>query len=135
MHKTILLPVDLDQGPEVPRKLATAREMLAPGGKIVLLTVLERIPGFAAEMVSVKTENHLTQRVRESLESVAAGAPDIECLITTGRPGMRISEVAKEIGADLILVAAHQSGAFDLFLGSTASRVARRAPCSVYILR
>lgn len=135
MHHTILLPVDLDHGPEVPRKLAAAREMLAPGGRIVLLTVLERIPGFAAEMVTIKSENHLTQQVRASLLAIADGAPDIDCQVTTGRPGLRISEVADEIGADLILVAAHQPGAMDLFLGSTAARVARRARCSVYILR
>lgn len=135
MHHTILLPVALDHGSEVPRKLTAAREMLAPGGKIILLTVLERIPGFAAEMVSVKTENHLSAKVQKNLEDLAAGAADVEVQVTTGRPGMRISEVAADVKADLILVAAHHPSAMDLFLGSTAARVSRRAPCSVYIMR
>ncbi|MCX8227744.1 MAG: universal stress protein, partial [Sulfitobacter sp.] len=53
----------------------------------------------------------------------------------TGKAGVRIPAVANEIGADLIIVGAHHPSAVDYFLGSTASRVARRATCSVYIVR
>ena len=38
-------------------------------------------------------------------------------------------------GVDLIVVGSHHPSAQDSFLGSTAARVARRAPCSVMILR
>lgn len=133
--KSILIPVAIDHEPMVARKIALARNMLAPGGQITLLTVLEKIPGFAAEFVTVKSENHLTQRIREKLEAVAEGASDIDCLVTTGKPGLSVPEVARDIGADLIIVGAHNPTAVDYFLGSTAARVARRAPCSVYILR
>lgn len=133
--KSILIPVAIDHEPLVARKIALARKMLAPGGRITLLTVLEQIPGFAAEFVTVKSENHLTQRIRDKLDAVAEGAVDIKCQVTTGKPGLRVPEVARDIGADLIIVGAHNPTAVDYFLGSTASRVARRAPCSVYILR
>jgi len=135
LPRRILIPVALDHEGAAARKLAFARRMLAPGGRITLLTVLEQIPAFAAEFVTIRTENHLSQKILERLGDVAQGAPDVDCRVALGKPGMQIVQVAREIGADLILVAAHHPGAADYFLGSTAARVARRAPCSVHILR
>ncbi|MGS4946114.1 universal stress protein [Meridianimarinicoccus sp. RP-17] len=135
LPRHILIPVALDHDGAAARKLAFARRMLAPGGRITLLTVLEQIPAFAAEFVTVKTENHLSQKVLAKLEAVAQGAADVDCRIASGKPGMQIVQVARDIGADLILVAAHHPAAVEYFLGSTAARVARRAPCSVHILR
>lgn len=135
MPKTILIPVALDHEPLVEQKIATARSFLEPGGRIVLLTVLEQIPGFTAEFVTVKSENHLTAKVMSNLKELADGAADISCNVTTGKPGMRITEVARDLGADLIIVGAQNPTALDYFLGSTAARVARRAPCSVLIQR
>ena len=40
-----------------------------------------------------------------------------------------------ETNADLIVINSHKPGVEDYFLGSTASRVVRRAPCSVLVLR
>lgn len=135
MPLSILIPVALDHEPLVDKKIATARKLLAPGGRITLLTVLEQIPGFTQEFVTVKSENHLSAKVMENLKGLAAGADDIDCKVETGKAGVRIAEVALEIGADLIVVGAHHPTAMDYFLGSTASRVARRAHCSVLIQR
>lgn len=135
MPKSILIPVAIDHESIVAEKIAHARNILAPGGKITLLTVLEQIPGFAAEFVTVKSENHLSNQMLKKLKAVAGDAPDIDCMITTGKAGVQIPAVASDIGADLIIVGAHHPSAVDYFLGSTASRVARRATCSVYILR
>jgi nucleotide-binding universal stress UspA family protein len=135
LPRSILIPIALDHEGAAARKLAFARRMLAPGGRITLLTVLEQIPAFAAEMVTVKMENHLSQKILSRLRDVAKGAEDVDCRIANGKPGVQIVQVAREIGADLILVAAHHPAAVDYFLGSTAARVARRATCSVHILR
>ena len=135
MYSSILIPVALDHEELVGKKIDAARKVMNPGGKITLVTVLEQIPGFAAEFVTVKPENHLTTKVKERLDTLAAGADDIECHVTEGKPGVRISEVARDLGSDLIIVGAHNPSAMDYFLGSTAARVARRAPCSVLIVR
>lgn len=135
MHKHILIPVALDHEDLVPRKIELARHLLEPGGKITLLTVLEDVPGFVAEFVDMKPANHLTQRIKEKLDAAAGGADDIVTEVTKGKAGVRISAFAKEKNADLIIVGSHHPSAQDYFLGSTASRVARRAPCAVYILR
>ncbi len=135
MYKSILIPVAIDHEELVAEKITTARKLLASDGKITLLTVLEQIPGFTAEFVTVKSENHLTDKIMGTLKSIAGGAVDISCQVETGKPGMRITEVAREIGADLIVVGAHHPSAMDYFLGSTAARVSRRASCSVLIQR
>lgn len=135
MPRSILIPVAIDHEPLVAAKIATARKMLEPGGSITLLTVLEQIPGFTQEFVTVKAENHLSAKVMANLEKLADGSSDMSCQVTTGKPGVRIVEVAKEIGADLIIVGAHHPSAVDYFMGSTAARVARRAGCSVLVQR
>ncbi|MEM9317460.1 MAG: universal stress protein [Pseudomonadota bacterium] len=135
MPSSILIPVALDHEGHTKRKLEVARALLDPGGRITLLTVLESIPPFVAEFVTVKEENRLTDRIMEILRSAAGGAPDIDCRTTTGKPGIKIVEVAKEIGCDLIVVGAHHPNAAEYFLGSTAARVTRRANCDVYVLR
>lgn len=135
MHDTILIPVALDHEGLVARKIDLARKLLSPGGRIVLLTVLEQIGGFAAEFVTVKSENHLTARILERLQTAAAGAEDIDCRVITGKPGVQITRFAAENGVGLIVVGSHSPGAQDYFLGSTAARVVRRAHCSVHVLR
>ena len=135
MSHHILVPVALDHEPIVPGKIALARRLLSDGGKITLLTVLENIPGFVSEFVTVKSENELTKGIREKLDAVAAGAPDITTEIRTGKPGIEIVTYAQENDVDLIIVGSHKPGMSDYFLGSTAARVARRAPCAVYIQR
>ncbi len=135
MHSHILIPVSLDHEDVVPRKIETARRLLADGGKITLLTVLEDIPGFVSEFVTVKSENHLTNKIRAKLAALTDGAPDISADVATGKPGIRIVEYARDHGVDLIVVGDRHPRAQDILLGSTAARVARRASCPVYILR
>lgn len=135
MHKHILIPVALDHEPTVGAKLEIARRNLAEGGKITLLTVLEDVPGFVAEFVDMKPAVNLTEKVRARLRQVAGDDPAIDCQAIRGRSGMAITEFAQDNAVDLIVVASHRPGLQDYFLGSTAARVTRRAPCSVFVYR
>ncbi len=135
MYKSILIPVALDHEELVKDKIVSARKVLASGGKITLMTVLEQIPGFTAEFVTVKSENHLTDKIMVKLKALAGDDGDIDCNVTTGKPGVRITEFAQDISAELIIVGAHHPSAKDYFLGSTAARVSRRATCSVLVHR
>ncbi|MCC1493166.1 universal stress protein [Cognatishimia sp. F0-27] len=135
MHKHVLIPIALDHEGLIDRKIAIARSLLAEGGRITLLTVLENVPGFVAEFVTVKAENHLTAQVMARLEDIIDGAPDMSAAVDTGKPGIVAVEYAADHGCDLIVVGSHQPGIQDYFLGSTAARIARRARCAVYIAR
>ncbi|MEP3048967.1 MAG: universal stress protein [Roseibium sp.] len=135
MYKNILIPVALDHEAIVDLKLETARHLLSVGGRITLMTVLENIPGFVSEFVDLKVDNHLSQKVVERLRSVAGDDDAINCKVVTGKPGVQIAQSAAEDGIDLIIVGSHHPSATDYFLGSTASRVVRRAGCSVFVVR
>lgn len=135
MHQHILIPVALDHEEFVPRKIDLARHLLEDNGRISLLTVLEDVPGFVTEFVDLKPANHLTEKIKARLDTVAGGAGDISTDVVTGKAGVKIAEYARQNNVDLIVVGSHHPTAQDYFLGSTASRVSRRAPCSVYILR
>ncbi|SIS67674.1 Nucleotide-binding universal stress protein, UspA family [Roseivivax lentus] len=135
MHQHILIPVALDHEKMIPRKIEMARHLLAEGGRITLYTVLENVPGFVAEFVDMKPENHLRAQITKKLEESHDGGSDITCVVETGKAGVKIAQYAEAHAVDLIIVASHSPGLQEYFLGSTASRVARRAPCSVYIMR
>ncbi|PSL18108.1 universal stress protein [Shimia abyssi] len=135
MHKHILIPVALDHEDLVQRKITTARKVLDDGGRITLLTILESIPGFVNEFVTIKESNHLSNRVKRALETAAGDASDILTQVTSGKPGVEVAEFARANAVDLIIIGSHSPHAKGYALGSTAARVARRAPCSVLILR
>lgn len=135
MYKHVLIPIALDHEGIAAVKIEAARRLLAEDGKITLLTVLEEIPGFVAEFVESKPENHLTARIKEKLAKIAGDAKDIATEVVAGKPGLKVAEYAKQNNVDLIIVGSHKPGVQDYLLGSTASRISRRAPCSVFILR
>jgi nucleotide-binding universal stress UspA family protein len=54
----------------------------------------------------------------------------------TGRPERAVVQLAREIGADVIVVATHETSRWErLFGGSTADKIARTAPCPVVVVR
>jgi len=135
MHDKILIAVDLNHAELVPGKLEMARRMLADGGRIILMTVLETVPGYVSEFVMDKSENHLTDKVGTHLRDMAAGAGDVDIHVCTGKPGVELAQYAGDEDVGLVIVGSHRPGLRDYFLGSTAARVVRRAPCSVLVSR
>jgi nucleotide-binding universal stress UspA family protein len=67
----------------------------------------------------------------------ADGQPRLMAMhFRTGRPDKAIVELARELSADLVVVATHpQSRLQRLLGGSTADRIARNAPCPVVVVR
>ena len=135
MHHHILIPVALDHESVVPKKIEAARALLTEGGRMSLITVLENVPGYVAEFVAVEQENHLTQKVRDKLTRLADGDESISIDVLSGKPGLMVTDYARKNGVDLIIVGSHKPNVQDYFLGSTAARIARRAPCSVFVIR
>lgn len=140
MYRHILISVALDHEGLVAQKLELARRLLEPGGRITLLTVLESVPKFVVEIGDIKPDERLTQEVRARLDALAAdaskeGAGQIATAMTTGKAGLEVARYAREHDAGLVIVGSRHPSAKDYFLGSTAARIARRAPCSVMIVR
>lgn len=136
MFNTILVPIALDHSETVSRKMEVAQKLCAPGGEIIAVAVLEDIPAYVAEYTMVKPDRtRMVKGIRQAFDAALEGYDGIEKVTLTGKPGVVLSEYAKTRGADLIITAASRPGSEGYALGSTASRLARRAPCSVFVVR
>jgi nucleotide-binding universal stress UspA family protein len=66
----------------------------------------------------------------------AAGITETKSIVRTGIATYEIADVAREIDADLIVIATHGFTSWKHFaIGSTANQVARVAPCPVLVVR
>ena len=137
--KRILLPVDFSacSHKALGYALSMARQFQA---ELLLLHVVENI--YPPPELLVVDTSALHYRVREEAEKQLAGwAKEISgvnkrSFIRTGNPHYEIVAAADENNIDLIILGTHgRSGVAHLFLGSTAERVVRHAPCPVMVVR
>ena len=139
MFKTILVPVDVSQLDGAINALSLAKDMAsARGGKIVLLNVIEEIPNYIAAEIPAEIFETANQRAQTEMTAFAEReglAGDVEIVIRRGHAGRDILEFADERKADMIVMASHDPGFADYFLGSTAGHVVRHAHCSVLVAR
>ena len=135
MFQNILIPVALDHERNTATAIEVAKTLRGDGGKITLVGVIERVPGYVAEYVVVHSDETLNEAMTGQLRDIAKAHDGIDVAVTTGKPGVAIAELASDVSADLVIIGSHRPGVEDYFLGSTASRVVRRAPCSVMVLR
>ncbi len=135
MYKNILIPVELDHDVDAGTIIATAQRLMSDQGKITLVAVLEDVPSYVVEYATIKPANHVRDDVKSRLRAIAEGHEDLETTVLTGKPGVVIPELASEMDTDLIVVNSQRPGAQEYYLGSTASRIVRRAHCAVLVLR
>ena len=136
MYSNILVPVVFDHEPVVEQALAVADELLADGGKVTLLHVVEEIPSYAATMIPKEVWVNSVKSAKESIKRLAdAYRPSAHCDVITGHSNRAILDYGEEHNSDCIVISSHQPGLEDYFLGSTAARVVRHAKCAVHILR
>lgn len=135
MYKNILIPLALDHDHDTAGAMDIAHRLLAEGGKMTALHVLEALPSYAAQYM---TDEQLDQRHHQAAAALKAeiGAlGDVRPVVITGHSGRSIVDYAAENSVDLIVVASHRPGLQDYLLGSTAARVVRHAPCAVHVVR
>lgn len=136
MYKKILVPVDLSSPEKGQRTLKKAAALLDTGGEIVLLNVVEELPGYLAIDLPVDLiENAITDakaRLAE-LKTTVTGVATVE--IRSGAPAREILSAAEDHAVDLIIIASHTPDFTNYFIGATADRVVRHAKCSVLIDR
>ena len=135
MYSNILIPVALDHDTHVTKAIAAAHRLQSDGGKITLVAVIEDLPSYVAEYAAVKPKPHIQTELEQRLKELAKGEYNFEVAVMSGKPGVAIPDLAEQTDADLIVIGSHKPGVEDYFLGSTASRVVRRAPCAVMVIR
>jgi nucleotide-binding universal stress UspA family protein len=139
LPRSILVPVDFSTASTdaLARAVALAQQF---AGKITLLHVLEpvRIPAGLGEPASgamsgeVKDSKMLAVRLQALARRAIPGPVRGELFIGEGDAGQVIVSAARQIAADLIVLATSgHSGLQRLLLGSTAEFVIRRSGCPV----
>ncbi len=135
MYKNILVPVSFEADRNARGAMAIAQALLAEGGKITCLHVLEQLPKYATEYLP---DGHLEAAkadVVEGLKSLVEGVENASTTVVDGHSSRTILAHAENNSVDLIIVASHQPGMQDYLLGSTAAKVVRHAKCAVHVLR
>jgi nucleotide-binding universal stress UspA family protein len=140
--KRILAPTDFSPASKKALKYALrfARDY---GSELTVLHVVEPAasPTFEESPAAPAFSKAEMADAEESLSTLVksfrgAGVPGLKSTIRTGVAAHEIVEKAKELDADLIVIATRgYEGWKHLVIGSTAARVARAASCPVLVVR
>jgi nucleotide-binding universal stress UspA family protein len=140
MFRKMLLGYDGSAGAE--RALGVALELARlHGAELWALAVEERLPHFAATVGEVEEEKEFAnqfygERLTAARERAAEAGIELKTMLRPGHPARTIVDVAKEGGFDLVVLGhSGRSEVWAMFLGTTAEKVSRHAPCSVLIVR
>jgi nucleotide-binding universal stress UspA family protein len=136
------VPIDFSEssGKALDYAVPFARQF---GAKLTLLHVVEPVaaPDFANSFPLMVENDRITAACKAQLQLLVkqkAIEPKLveKTLVRQGRSFHEISEAARTLKTDLIIIATHgYTGLKHAFLGSTAERVVRHAPCPVLIVR
>ncbi|MEQ2008856.1 MAG: universal stress protein [Limisphaerales bacterium] len=140
--KKILVPVDFsDFSLKALKYAARFAEQFA--ATLVLVHVVEPVRYPESVIIPPEMEEANRERLKLARASLAAFVKKqvpaglaTETVTRLGHPYSEIGTVAKDFDVDLIVIATHgHTGLKHLFLGSTAERVVRLAPCPVLTVR
>jgi len=135
MYKNILLPVVADGLHDTQASFLVARALADENAQFVVVHVLEDIPTYAMVGLDSDMLNTSRDKAERDLKSLAAALPGARTALLSGNAGREIVDFAADNNIDCIVMASHQPGLEDYFLGSTAARVVRHAKCSVHVIR
>jgi nucleotide-binding universal stress UspA family protein len=141
--RTILVPLDFSSFSS--KALAYANAFADQfGADVTLLHVVEpmvypenclSVPS-ATDDINGSLIQAAEKRLSAQVEALGSGGRKVATMTRLGRPFIEITEAARELEADLIILATHgHTGLKQVLLGSTAERVVRHAPCPVLTVR
>ena len=140
MYSNILVPIDTSykSGAWAKPSLRSAAEMAQKtGARIHVLSVIPDnllagyYPDLHTEEVVLEAKKKLDAIVKEDLPSDVG----VEVHVVQGGICKEILRVARELPADVIVMASHGPLTRDYVLGSNAAHVTLHAPCSVFVVR
>lgn len=135
MYAHILVTVAYDSGHDADPSLNVARKLLAPGGQITLIHVMEPAPFFALNYLPEGWRDELRSAIDADLSDLASGFEGALIVVPEGDAAHEVLEHARTQSVDCIVIASHRPGNHGFLLGSTASKVVARAQCAVHVAR
>jgi nucleotide-binding universal stress UspA family protein len=137
--RRILMPVDFSRGSAHALRYGE-RVAKAFGGQITILNVIPlnegllRLGANQLKLLDEQMQENQRRQLVKFARSSGVHAPS-DCMVRIGNPTDEIPAVAREIEADLIVIATRGlTGMKRALLGSTAEAVVRRARCAVWIV-
>jgi nucleotide-binding universal stress UspA family protein len=134
--------VALDNSVRAPHVLAAAGELAAStGAKLVLFRAIGLPHDLPADTFAMSPDDvieALRQRAANELQELARAVPmsvPHTTRLEVGVAWQAIGAVAREVGAQLIIIGSHGFSGVDRLLGTTASRVVNHADRSVMVVR
>jgi nucleotide-binding universal stress UspA family protein len=143
--RTILLPTDFSEC--AAHAVAPAAELARQAGaRLLCLHVVEPVVpagGWApvAEPLPLadigdRLEDSAARELPKLARTAECAGLDVEEVIAHGEPAAEIVRVARERGADLIVISSHgRTGIGRILFGSTAESVVRYAHCPVLVVK
>ena len=141
--RRILVPTDFSPGVESALQWARALGE-AFRAEVVLLHVLDlsigALAGFPANVAMVPAAGELLQQIRtetqQEMAKLSSRVPGARTIIREGIPRSVILDVAREVGADMIVMGTHgRTGLTHVFFGSVAEHVVRHSRVPVLTVR
>lgn len=137
MYKKILVPVEPSHVDRHQKALDMAQVLSDPAGaEIIALTVIEPVPGYFAMAESLpELQLQAGEQTLKQLKEFVGDRANVKTKVLHGHASTEIISYAEREGVDCIVIASHKPEFVDYFLGSTAARVVRHAPCCVHVIR
>lgn len=149
MSAKVLVPIDLQHKSSWSKSLPTASDMAGMmNGEVWLMTVVPHMVAGLDWRYAIRGEEEgsikydiqdLVKQAKDRMKEIAAEiVPSARMggyIAAHGTVYEKIVEAADEIGAEVIVMAAHRPSLKDFLLGPNTARVARHANCSVQIVR
>ena len=135
-RKSVLVPIDFsDASFEALKEALTLVDSPSHVHAIHVLADLATEADFVREAMSLEDrESRAKAMLSERLST--ADAEEVAPIVRQGSAGEVITEVARELGCDLIVMPTRgRKGVSRLLLGSVAERVLRLAHCPVLVIR
>lgn len=139
-YQHILLATDLSAETELVLQRAVELQK-QHGARLSLVHVVEYTGSIYAGEIPLPDDLDLDQRISEEAErrlrelGARLEVPQEACFVEIGVPKHEITRVAREQGADLIVIGSHGRHGLQLLLGSTANGVLHLSPCDVLAVR
>ena len=140
--KTVLAPIDFS---DISRNVIDEAIVIARaiGARLVLLHVVQ-LPSLLGTGVTesdlpdgfhAQAEAEAVSRLSQLQKQLRDEGVTAHVIHQVGSPGERILEQAERLDADYLVMGSHGHGAlYDLMVGSTTTRILKRAKCRVAIV-
>lgn len=140
MYSKILVPIDTsyqtDNWLKAPLK-AAAELAKKPDGHIHVMSVIPRnvLEGYYPDLYTEDIAAEIKRKLEDIVEKYCPADVKVTISVEEGGIHHEILKVARELSAEVIVMASHEPVIKDYLLGSNAAHVVLHAPCSVLVVR